>query len=128
FVKDNKGVTPILSAVAPVETITKRWDEKGKPVMHDGNPDALASVRLGEPQVMAWAYERPEGGRGFGFTGLHKHTNLADDNFRTLLLNAVAWVSKLDVPADGVPSRPLGRDDLERLIDDGKLAVKRRGI
>ena len=32
--------------------------------------------------VMAWAYVRPDGGRGFGFTGLHKHSNLADDNFR----------------------------------------------
>jgi hypothetical protein len=77
---------------------------------------------------MAWAFERPDGGRGFGFTGLHKHSNLADDNFRTLLLNAVAWVSKLEVTAGGVPSKTPDRDALERLIDDGKLAVKRRGI
>jgi hypothetical protein len=77
---------------------------------------------------MAWAYERPGGGRGFGFTGLHKHANLADDDMRTLLLNAVAWVAGLEVPADGVPSKRLSRDDLERLIDEGKLAVKRRGI
>jgi hypothetical protein len=59
---------------------------------------------------------------------LHKHANLGDDNLRTLLLNAVAWVSKLKVPAGGVPSKPLGRDDLEGLIDEGKLAVKRLGI
>jgi hypothetical protein len=77
---------------------------------------------------MAWAYDRPDGGRGFGFTGLHKHSNLGDDNFRTLLLNAVAWVSKLEVPESGVPSEPLSRSDLEQLIDDGKLAVQRRGI
>ena len=74
------------------------------------------------------AYERPDGGRGFGFTGLHNHANLADDNFRTVLLNAVAWVSRLPVPPGGVRSDPLSRDDLEKLIDDGKLAVKRRGI
>jgi hypothetical protein len=77
---------------------------------------------------MAWAYDRPDGGRGVGFTGLHKHTNLGNADFRTLLLNAIAWVSRLDVPEHGVPSRPLSRDDLERLIDEGKLAVKRRGI
>src|SRR5262249_1459032 len=71
---------------------------------------------------------RPDGGRGFGFTGYHKHANLADDNFRTLLLNAVAWVSKLEVPAKGVSSKTLSRDDLERLIDEGKLAVKRPRI
>ena len=39
---------------------------------------------------MAWAYERPDGGRGFGFTGFHKYANLENDSFRTLLLNAVA--------------------------------------
>jgi hypothetical protein len=125
---EGKGVTPILSAVAPLETITGRWKETDKPGSHDGNPGVLADVRAGKPQVMAWAYERPDGGRGFGFTGLHKHSNLADDNFRTVLLNAVAWVSKLPVPAGGVQSDPLTRDDLEKLIDDGKLAVKRRGI
>ncbi len=77
---------------------------------------------------MAWAYERPDGGRGFGFTGLHKHDNLANGSMRTLLLNAVAWVAKLEVPPGGVPSKTLSRDDLEGLIDEGKLAVKRRGI
>jgi hypothetical protein len=123
-----KGVTPILSAVAPVETITSRWNENDKPGGHNGNPGALADVRAGKPQVMAWAYERPDGGRGFGFTGLHYHANLANDNIRTVLLNAVAWVSKLPVPPGGVRSEHLSRDDLEKLIDDGRLAVKRRGI
>jgi len=85
-------------------------------------------VVAGKPQVVAWAYEHPDGGRGFGFTGLHKHSNLGDDNFRTLLLNAVAWVSRVPVPANGIASTPLNRGDLEQLIDDGKLAVKRRGI
>jgi hypothetical protein len=127
FVGDMKGVTPILEAVAPVKTITDHWKEGDKPSTHAGNPDVLADVTAGKKQVMAWAYERPEGGRGFGFTGLHKHANLADDNFRTLLLNAVAWVSKLEVPEKGVPSKTPTRDDLEKLIDDGKLAVKKRG-
>ena len=49
-------------------------------------------------------------------------------SMRTLLLNATAWVAKLPVPEAGVPSKTLTRDDLEKLIDDGKLAVKRRGI
>ena len=93
-----------------------------------GNPAVWEDVSAGKKQVMAWAYDRPDGGRGFGFTGLHKHANLGDDNFRTLLLNAVAWVSKLEVPEGGVRSKPLNREALELLIDDGKLAVLRRGI
>jgi hypothetical protein len=128
FVEGMKGVTPILSAVAPVQTVSGRWKEGDKPSSHAGNPDVLADVTAGKPQVMAWAYERADGSRGFGFTGLHKHDNLGNDNFRTLLLNAVAWVSKLPVPKGGVPSKPMGRDELEQLIDEGKLAVKKRGI
>ena len=128
FVQGMKGVTPVLSAVAPAKTVTERWKEGQKPDSHAGNADVLKDVQEGKPQVMAWAYERPDHGRGFGFTGLHKHANLADDNFRTLLLNAVAWVAKLEVPEKGVPSKTPTRDELEGLIDEGKLAVKKRGI
>jgi hypothetical protein len=127
FVEGDKGVTPILSAVAPVKTITDRWDGK-KAGSHNGNDAVLEDVKAGKPQVMAWAYERPDKGRGFGFTGLHKHDNLANDNMRTLLLNGVAWVSKLEVPKEGIPSKTLTRDELEKLIDDGKLAITKEGI
>lgn len=126
FVEGMKGVTPILAAVAPPNTV--HFKDGDKPSSHGGNPDVLADVKAGKPQVMAWAYERPDGARAFGFTGLHKHDNLGNDSFRTVLLNATAWVSKLKVPDGGVPSKPLTRSDLEKLIDDGKLAVKQRGI
>jgi hypothetical protein len=125
FVEGQKGVTPILAALPPLKTIQGGGK---KELAHEGNAAVWEEVSAGKKQVMAWAYDRPDGGRGFGFTGLHKHANLGDDNMRTLLLNAVAWVSKLEVPAGGVPSKPLGRGDLEGLIDEGKLAVKRRGI
>ena len=128
FVEGMKGVTPILSAVPPAKTVTDRYKEGQKADSHGGNPDVLKEVLAGKAQVMAWAYERPDEGRGFGFTGLHKHDNLGNDDFRTLLLNAIAWVSKLEVPEKGVPSKKLTRGDLEQLIDDGKLAVKKRGI
>jgi hypothetical protein len=73
---------------------------------------------------MAWAYERPDGGRGFGFTGLHLHDNLGNDSFRTVLMNAVAWVSKLDVPESGVPSKTPDKAELVKLIDEAKAAIK----
>ncbi len=126
FVEGMKGVTPILVAQAPLSSV--HWKEGQKPSDRGGNPDVYAEVTAGKGQVMAWAYERPDGGRGFGFTGLHKHDNLANDSMRTLLANAVAWVAKLPVPEGGVRTPSLDRTALEQLIDDGKLAVKRRGI
>ncbi|WP_254512206.1 ThuA domain-containing protein [Anatilimnocola floriformis] len=111
------GVTPILSAVAPLSTVRKEPSDRG------GNAAVFEEVSAGKPQVMAWAYEREDGGRGFGFTGMHNHSNLGDNNFRTLLLNGCAWVTKLEIPKDGVPSQPLDKDALEKLIDEAQKAI-----
>ena len=60
---------------------------------------------------MAWACERHDGGRGFGFTGGHVHWNWGHDDFRKLVLNAIVWTA-LDVPPDGVPSKTPTLDEL----------------
>lgn len=125
FVDDMKGVTPILYDLPPLNTA---GDGKSTNT-HGGNPFAYKDVQDGKAQVMAWAYERPEkGGRGFGYTGLHDHKNLGIDSVRTLLANAVAWVAHIPVPENGIPTPNLTRDDLETLIDEGRTAVKNRGI
>jgi len=111
-----KGVTPILSAIPPVDTV----HYNGKATDHGGNADVLAEVVAHKPQVLAWAYERPNGGRGFGFTGFHVFANLTNDNFRTTLLNGIAWVSGLEIPSDGVRSTAPTKDDLERLMDEAR--------
>jgi hypothetical protein len=118
FVADMQRVTPILTDVPPLSTIR---EESGP---RSGNPDVYQAVSKKEPQHMAWAYQRPDGGRGFGFTGLHRHDNLGNDNFRTVLLNAVAWTAKLDIPADGVSSEPVGAEELAKLIEEAREAIK----
>ena len=65
------------------------------------------------PEHVAWAYERPDGGRGFGFTGGHWHWNWASDSFRKVVLNGIAWTAGLDVPPDGVPSKTPTYEELE---------------
>ncbi|MFO1514319.1 MAG: ThuA domain-containing protein [Verrucomicrobiota bacterium] len=99
FREGMKGVTPILSAV-PDGSTTNRNDGP-----HEGNPTMRAMVARGEVQHVAWAAERADGGRGFGFTGGHFHKNWGDDNFRKVMLNAILWVAKVEVPADGVQSK-----------------------
>jgi len=85
FVEDMAGVTPILSAVAPQHTM----ERKNGP--HSGNNAVRELVADKVPQVVGWAYERPGGGRGFGYTGGHFHANWQDDNARNLVLNAILW-------------------------------------
>ena len=98
FREGMKGVTPILTAV-PGENTTKRNDGP-----HEGNPVVRELVARGDTQAVAWAAERAGGGRGFGFTGGHYHRNWGDDHFRKLVLNAILWTAKVEVPKDGVPS------------------------
>ena len=114
FQDQMKGVTPILSAVAPLNTV----NFKDKPSDRGGNAEVLKAVTAGEPQHLAWAYDRPGGGRGFGFTGFHNFSNLTNDSFRTTLLNGVAWVSKLEVAADGVPSTTPTKAEMDALLDE----------
>ncbi len=101
-------VTPILSAVPPDETREHPDDA------HGGNE--FVRARKGMPEVTAWAYDRPDGGRGFGFTGAHFHKNWGDENFRRLVLNAILWIAHVEVPEDGVQST-VTPEELEKNLD-----------
>ncbi len=81
------GVTPLLSAIAPLATMAR---SNGP---HSGNDAVRQLVTDGVPQVTAWAYERPGGGRGFGYTGGHFHANWENAKARELVLNAIEWVA-----------------------------------
>ena len=73
---------------------------------------------LGKPQSLMWGVERPDGGRGVGFTGGHYHRNWAVDGFRKLALNAIVWAAGIEVPKDGIRSNPLTEDELNANLDD----------
>jgi hypothetical protein len=96
FMDDMQGVTPILTAVPPDSTRRPGNDS------HGANPHVLA--RKGMPEHVAWVCQRPDGGRGFGFTGGHFHWNWGCDNFRKVALNGIAWTAKIDIPPDGIAS------------------------
>ena len=58
FREDMKGITQILVATPPASSLSRPDGP------HEGNPDVRTKV--GQPQCMMWAYERPDGGRGVG--------------------------------------------------------------
>jgi type 1 glutamine amidotransferase len=66
----------------------------------------IVSVGPGQSNewTVGWAVERVDGGRGFGFTGGHYYENWWLDDFRRLILNAIVWSAKLEVPVGGVES------------------------
>ena len=94
-----KGVTPLLSALPPKETL------KRKDGPHSGNPHVRKAVlERKEAQHTAWCSENEDGSRGFGFTGGHWHWNWGQPDFRKLVLNAILWTAHAEVPKDGVKS------------------------
>lgn len=114
FRDDMQGVTPILSSIPPESTMNRRDGT------HSGNPAVRLAVAQKVPQHVAWATEREDGGRGFGFTGAHFHNNWADDNFRKIVLNAILWTAHAEVPADGVSSTTPSETELEANQDEPK--------
>jgi hypothetical protein len=48
-----------------------------------------------QAETVAWAWQRPDGGRSFGFSGLHFHDNWQLPEYRKLLTQAVLWTMKL---------------------------------
>jgi type 1 glutamine amidotransferase len=114
FIDGMKGITPILTALPSEDTLVRPDGERS------GNPDVRRAIANKEPQHVAWAYDRPDGGRGFGFTGGHNHDNWADDNFRKLVLNAICWTANIDIPKNGIKSKTPDRKELDENQDEEK--------
>ena len=97
FDKNGTKFVPILIA-SPSDAV------RDGPYVHPKGPYQHIQATKGRAEAMMWTVERADGGRGFGFTGGHFHDNWQDDNFRKVVLNAMVWIAKVDVPVNGVDS------------------------
>jgi type 1 glutamine amidotransferase len=79
FAEGMKGVTPLLRTSPP--------DARTRPA--------------GSEDVVAWAFERPGGGRSFSFTGGHLHSSFAREGYRRFLVNGILWSAGMEVPPGG---------------------------
>ncbi|QDT50623.1 Trehalose utilization [Symmachiella dynata] len=92
-----------------------------QPIVQATPPDDVrrtqaAAEHPGRLETLSWAIERPDGGRGFGFTGGHFHNNWGDNDFRKLVLNAIAWTAGAEVPAEGIASQ-VDPEELKQNLD-----------
>ena len=103
--------TPVLVATPSDET-------RDGPYVYPKGPYPHIKKAKGRKEAVLWAVERPDGGRGFGFTGGHFHDNWQSDDFRKVILNALCWVAKVDVPANGIESESVGESEIDLNLDD----------
>ncbi|MSU80402.1 MAG: hypothetical protein EXS16_20235 [Gemmataceae bacterium] len=58
-----------------------------------------------EDHTVAWAFARPDGGRSFGFSGLHYHENWQMSEYRRLITQGVLWTMNEKIPMDGIAAK-----------------------
>lgn len=100
---------PILGGVRPWTTDHEYYfnqhfrpnDDRFRPILTSMLP---SSDPKKQKHAIAWAVERPGGGRGFAFTGGHYHKNMQVESYRRMLLGAILWTAKVPVPKQGVES------------------------
>jgi hypothetical protein len=109
FREGMKGVVPILVAKPSDAT-------RDGPYVYPRGPYPHIQAAKGRDEIMMWAVERADGGRGFGFTGGHFHANWGNDQQRKVVLNAFLWLAKAEVPKNGVESK-VSKAELKENLD-----------
>jgi hypothetical protein len=94
------GTVPLLTGVVPEKARTT----------------ADAKAHAGRSEVLAWAYERPSGGRSFAFTGCDLHKNWIAEGQRRLVTNGILWTAKIDPPEFGA-AVPITSAELAQNLD-----------
>jgi type 1 glutamine amidotransferase len=105
LVTDEVGITPLLR-VPELPADPKVF------------PGPLAGPK---DQVTMWAYDRPPApgcktGRSIAATMGHYYANWQNDDYRKLVLNAIAWTAHVEVPKDGVPSTWIHDADVDHTL------------
>lgn len=105
---------PALTAVGPLKVRDEFYYRLKFTQASQVQP--LVTVPIdGDDETVAWAWQRPDGGRSFGFSGLHFHDNWRHKEYRRLIGQAVLWTLKLPIPEEGLPVE----------IDDEALQLKK---
>tara|TARA_R110002072_G_scaffold39036_2_gene112559 strand:- start:10755 stop:11708 length:954 start_codon:yes stop_codon:yes gene_type:complete len=99
-------------------------DVRDGPYVYPRGPYDHIQASAGRAEAMMWVVERPDGGRGFGFTGGHFHDNWGIEDYRKVVLNALVWTAKGNVPEDGIQST-VSEEQLDQNLDPKKPRKKK---
>lgn len=103
---------PILAGIKPFQVHDEFYYALKKPAIATHRIQPLIEVEIeGSRHFVAWACERADGGRSFGFSGLHFHDNWKLAEYRRLVLQGILWSVKQTIPEAGL-SVDVNPDDL----------------
>ena len=97
---------PIARGIGGKFRVKDEFYYRLKFVKPEGSVRPLLRVPLdGKDETVAWAWQRPDGGRSFGFSGLHFHANWRLPEYRRLVAQGVLWTLGMPVPEKGLGVR-----------------------
>jgi type 1 glutamine amidotransferase len=76
---------------------------KREPAAKDLVPLLTAQID-GASQMVAWAWTRPDGGRSFGYSGLHFHEHWGRPEYQRFLSQGVLWTLDITPPKGDFPA------------------------
>jgi type 1 glutamine amidotransferase len=101
------GKSP-LKQLIPGHPICRGWKEYEiddeyylDPVLKGAKPFLQVRDRKDKEVIVGWVFERPDGGRSFGTTLGHPYSNFQIEAFRRMIVNAILWTARVDVPDGG---------------------------
>ena len=88
---------PIMAGIEPFQ-IKDEFYYRLK-LASDPKLTSLLKARIeGQSETVAWAWQRPDDGRSFGFSGLHFHKNWSSQDYRRMVVQGVLWTARLPIP------------------------------
>jgi type 1 glutamine amidotransferase len=94
---------PIATGISPFH-VKEEFYYQLKFVKPEGSVKPVLKAKIdGDWHAVAWSWDRPDGGRSFGFSGLHFHENWKRSEYRRLVGQGVLWTLKMPVPEKGLP-------------------------
>lgn len=93
---------PILTAIQPRRVHDELYYRLDLVTEKPAITPLITAAIDGREETVGWAWERADGGRSFGYVGMHFHRNWALEEYRRLAVQGIAWSLKLDIPAGGM--------------------------
>ena len=94
---------PVMSGIQSFDLPFEEFYYKLKVPKAPQNWTALVQVSIeGGVETVGWAWERPDGGRSVGYSGLHFHVNWRHSQYQRLIAQAVLWTLKESIPKRGL--------------------------
>jgi len=103
---------PISTGLDKVKVREELYYKLKFPKSEPGVKPIITALIDGQRETVGWAWERPDGGRSFGFSGGHFHENFARAEYRRLVCQGILWSVKLPVPEKGLAVE-VSKADLE---------------